>query len=289
MEGAGETGTRRERVIKQGIAATLAAGLGLAGWLVPWNDLLSSGPPQPHVSPGGSLSWEAEGWVKSATESTSSIRVSSGFLGLSSVTLVVPGNALIMVGGKEGGFDDLHEGRRVRAMYDVRPSGLLAKSIEVLGDEPRSERPLPSAVPPEVSTGSRTTPPIPPETRHATENLAPAPPSADKQTGARPSPLKPAETRSPTGAPAPAPKSAETRSAKEIGPRAIPSAAPLARTGLAREARDESSIPGRAMLAPPNAPNEGPRAANAEPRRGQAADPGAVIDWLLKESPASDR
>jgi hypothetical protein len=33
--------------------------------------------------------------------------------------------------------------------------------------------------------------------------------------------------------------------------------------------------------------DEAPRAPSREPRQAQAADPGAVIDWLLKESPAS--
>ena len=58
--GADERGTWLSRAVKLGIAAIAAASLGLAGLLVPWSDLLSSGPPQAHVGPGGTVSWEAE-------------------------------------------------------------------------------------------------------------------------------------------------------------------------------------------------------------------------------------
>jgi len=59
------------------------------------------------------------------------IRVSSGFLGLMSVELVVTPDTLIVVGDKEGGFGDLREGEHVIATYEVRPDTLWAKRVEV--------------------------------------------------------------------------------------------------------------------------------------------------------------
>jgi hypothetical protein len=208
--GADERGTWLSRAVKLGIAAIAAASLGLAGLLVPWSDLLSSGPPQAHVSPGGTVSWEAEGWVKSAGPSTNSIRVSSGFLGLSSLTLIVPLDTLIMVAGKEGGFDDLHEGRRVRAIYEARPTGLRAKSIEVLveGAQPEGRRASESVV---GMGGGRSSSPA--DARRSTEKVAPTAKLTDQRIIVPSPPSTTPDTRSPTGAPAPVATPAETRTA----------------------------------------------------------------------------
>jgi hypothetical protein len=127
------------RAVKVGTVTMVAAGLVLAVALVAWPHLFSSGAGRLRPGPGGSLIGEAEGWVKSAEPSTSTIRVSSGFLGLSSVSLVVAPDTLIIVGGKEGGFGDMYEGRRVRAAYEERPDGFRAKSIEVVVDGARAE------------------------------------------------------------------------------------------------------------------------------------------------------
>jgi hypothetical protein len=62
---------------------------------------------------------------------TGVIRVSSGFLGLMSVELVVTPETLIVVGDKEGGFTNIREGERVVATYEVRPDTLWAKRVEV--------------------------------------------------------------------------------------------------------------------------------------------------------------
>jgi hypothetical protein len=130
----------RRRAVTLGAVAITAASLGLAALLVTWDDLVSSGPGSSlQPGPGRLLSGEAEGWVKGVAPSTNTIRVSSGFLGLSSVTLVVTADTLIMVDGKEGAFDDIHEGRRVRAPYEPYRDGLRAKSIEVLVGAARTE------------------------------------------------------------------------------------------------------------------------------------------------------
>jgi hypothetical protein len=213
--GADERGTWLSRAVKLGIAAIAAASLGLAGLLVPWSDLLSSGPPQAHVSPGGTVSWEAEGWVKNAAPSTNSIRVSSGFLGLSSLTLIVPLDTLIMVAGKEGGFDDLHEGRRVRAIYEARPTGLRAKSIEVLVEGAQSEgrRASESVI---GMGGGRSSSPA--DARRSTEKVAPTAKLTDQRIIVPSPPSTTPDTRSPTGASAPAatPADAQTGARADV-------------------------------------------------------------------------
>lgn len=83
---------------------------------------------------------EARGRVEAVEPVAGIIRVSSGFLGLLSVDLVVRPETLIVVGDKEGGFGDLREGRRVVATYEIRPGTLRATRVEVF---PRGE-PLPS-------------------------------------------------------------------------------------------------------------------------------------------------
>ena len=212
--GTDDRGTWLSRAVKLGIGAITAASLGLAGLLVPWSDLLSSGPPQPHVSPEGTVSWEAEGWVKSAAPPTSSIRVSSGFLGLSSLTVIVPLDTLIMVAGKEGGFDDLHEGRRVRAIYEARPTGLHAKSIEVLveGAQPHERRPSGSV----AGTGSRPSPLA--DAPLGTEKVALPAKLAEPPVGAPSPPSTTRDTRSPAGAAVRAAKPADGQTKAHTSP-----------------------------------------------------------------------
>ncbi len=189
------------------------------------------------------MSWEAEGWVKSATPSTNSIRVSSGFLGLSSVTLIVPLETLIVVAGKEGGFDDLHEGRRVRAIYEARPTGLRAKSIEVLVEGAQSEarRPGESI----IAVGGRSSPPA--DARHGTEKLAPAAKlTAQPSTVPSPASTSP-DTRRPTGAPAPAARPAEP----QPGAHTLPPSA--AETRTAPPAPKPADLPTSARTSSPAA------------------------------------
>jgi hypothetical protein len=84
---------------------------------------------------------EIEGRVVTVEPGAGIIHVSSGFLGLMSVELVVTSDALIVVGDKEGGFGDLREGGRVRAIYDIGAELLRARRIEVLGHGSRVASP----------------------------------------------------------------------------------------------------------------------------------------------------
>ena len=111
------------------IATPMLPGRLLASWLeqsVPW---LSTG--------AASTAEEAQGRVRIVEPGTGIIRVSSGFLGLMSVELVVTPETLIVVGDKEGGLGDIRDGSHVRAAYEARPGTTLhATRVEVVLDTP---------------------------------------------------------------------------------------------------------------------------------------------------------
>jgi hypothetical protein len=83
---------------------------------------------------------EARGRVAIVEPAARRIRVSSGFLGLISIDLVVTNDTLIVVGDKEGGFGDIRHGSEVRAAYEGRPGALWAKRVEVVLDSPSAPR-----------------------------------------------------------------------------------------------------------------------------------------------------
>jgi hypothetical protein len=74
---------------------------------------------------------EAHGSVDTVEPETGIVRVSSGFLGLMSVALLVTPETVIVVGDKEGGLGDLRQGGRVVAAYEVRSGALEARRIEL--------------------------------------------------------------------------------------------------------------------------------------------------------------
>ncbi|HEX2441614.1 MAG TPA: hypothetical protein VHT71_25105 [Methylomirabilota bacterium] len=75
---------------------------------------------------------EARGSVATIELDTRIVRLSSGFLGLISIPLLVTPQTLIVVGNKEGGFGDLRLGERVVATYQVGAEGLEATRIELV-------------------------------------------------------------------------------------------------------------------------------------------------------------
>ena len=86
-------------------AAVVVALIQLAASVMPaWRDIV------PLLSRGAALV-EARGRVETIERETRTIRISSGFLGLTSVALVVTEETLIVVGEKEGGFGDIRAGR----------------------------------------------------------------------------------------------------------------------------------------------------------------------------------
>ena len=97
----------------------------LAASVMPgWRDIV------PLLSRGAAL--EVRGRVETIERETRTIRISSGFLGLTSVALVVTEDTLIVVGEKEGGFGDIRPGEPVVAAYEVGRGALQAKRVEVV-------------------------------------------------------------------------------------------------------------------------------------------------------------
>ena len=85
----------------------------------------------PVLSRGAALV-EARGRIETIERETRTIRISSGFLGLTSVALVVTEETLIVVGEKEGGFGDIRPGEPVVAAYETGRGALQAKRVEVV-------------------------------------------------------------------------------------------------------------------------------------------------------------
>ena len=81
---------------------------------------------------GASLAREARGRVDSIERDTRTVRIASGFLGLSSVALVITETTLIVVGDKEGGFGDIQQGEPVVAAYEPNRRPLQATRVEVM-------------------------------------------------------------------------------------------------------------------------------------------------------------
>jgi hypothetical protein len=141
--------SRRKRLLRVGttlvVGSALLAGGQLVAPILP-GGLLASLLEQhvPWLSTSLSPVGEAQGRVQAVEARAGIIHVSSGFLGLMSVPLVVTSDTLIVVGDKEGGFGDLREGARVKAVYDVGRDILRARRVEVLGHGSRIASPAAS-------------------------------------------------------------------------------------------------------------------------------------------------
>ena len=131
--------SRRMRGVQAVSALGMGAGLIALGWLaapkLPGLLLPMLGQGVAALSPAAWLvvdaHGEARGRVETVEPHTGIIRVSSGFLGLMSVALLVTPETLIVVGDKEGGFGDIRQGERVVAAYEARRGALEAKRVEV--------------------------------------------------------------------------------------------------------------------------------------------------------------
>lgn len=137
---------RRKRLLRVGSILVVGSALLVGGQLIAPilpGGLLASLLEQhaPWLSTRLSPSGEAQGRVQAVEAKPGIIHVSSGFLGLMSVPLVVTSDTLIIVGDKEGGFGDLREGARVKAVYDVGGDILRARRVEVLGQGSRIASP----------------------------------------------------------------------------------------------------------------------------------------------------
>ncbi len=255
------------------LSAGLAGALALGG-LLTREPRTPSGPPPADILALQQL----EGTVKLVEPGGDHLVLARGLLGLDVTHVRVEPQTQITVGNKEGAIGDLREGRRVRVVYQVGPSGPVARSIAVLE----------------------------PGTHDAVRARASAPPPLPS---ASVSGRDRAEATSPTGAPDPARRPAEPGQ-----PRAV-SVEPGSSTGGERAAPARRERPPAAALLPRAAsgPDEGGRTTGAPgspeavrraaPPSGEPAprgptgrnpaaeeeDPAAVVDWLLREHAARRR
>ncbi len=81
---------------------------------------------------GDTLIGIVDGVISSADRGSSVVRVASGLFGRTSVTLIVAPDTEIVVGDELGQFASLEAGRRLRAVYEVRPDGLIARYVDIL-------------------------------------------------------------------------------------------------------------------------------------------------------------
>jgi hypothetical protein len=279
------------RAAKIGTAVLVGAGLVLSAAFIAWPQLFSPGAGRLRPGPGGVLAGEAEGWVHSAEPSTSTVRVSSGFLGLSSISLLITPDTVILVGGKEGGVDDMYEGRWVRAVYEERAGGLRARRVEVAVGGTRAEvgQAAGRPEPPQPATRAVGTEPATPLRERPEQGIrsaaeTPRGPAAEPSgESARTPALSPGVIREgPSRDPAPPPPPVPKAPRRRPDPRPEPQApAAAARRPVEREPRPESRRP---TASPPDVREEpAPRPRDAESRQAQETDPGAVIDWLLQQ------
>src|SRR5260370_16495634 len=76
---------------------------------------------------------EAIGWVSKVEANT--IHVNSGPFGGGVLPLLVTRNTRIMVGSKEGWFEDIRPGGQVKVVYQIAHGKRLARTVQLLVDE----------------------------------------------------------------------------------------------------------------------------------------------------------
>jgi len=76
---------------------------------------------------------EAIGWISKVEANT--IHVNSGPFGGGVLPLLVTRNTRIMVGSKEGWFEDIRPGGQVKVVYQIAHGKRLARTVELLVDE----------------------------------------------------------------------------------------------------------------------------------------------------------
>jgi len=75
---------------------------------------------------------QIEGTVSKVDPAAKTVGVSTGFFGLLGATVRVAEETQIMVQGQPAVITEIKEGDRVKASYEVRDGGNIAKSIEVM-------------------------------------------------------------------------------------------------------------------------------------------------------------
>ena len=94
-------------------------------WACGW---YSSVPRASALEPSGVI----EGDVREAEADTSTVSVSTSLFGFGAIPFAVTRETTIVVGDKEGGFDDLYPGTPVRISYERRDESLVAICVQSL-------------------------------------------------------------------------------------------------------------------------------------------------------------
>jgi hypothetical protein len=160
----------------------------------------------PPARQGDKLIGGIRGVVKATDPAANTVRISSGFLGLGSLLVVVTPETTIAVNGKFGGFGDLDRGQGVRVTYEVHPDRLVAARLEVLDrSSDASEARLPSeqsseAMVPSLAPSAVPLTPVPPGTTTSSSPRVTSPAPVPKRGAVPASPPK-RSVRPPTSAP----------------------------------------------------------------------------------------
>ncbi|MEX2220845.1 MAG: hypothetical protein WEG40_03530 [Candidatus Rokuibacteriota bacterium] len=236
---------------------------------------------------------EAVGWVSKVESNT--IHVNSGPFGGGVVPLVVTKATRIMVGSKEGWFEDIRPGGQVKVAYELYQGRRFARSVELLVDEGTGRF---GRTPAHLKSTAGAPATLERAPAKVTSSRAPAARPAPAPGAAEPPPAMPS-VAAPVAAPRPA-------AAAKPAPAAPPEVRLAPRPGLVPTKpaeivpppqRGSTPTPTRNVAAPDNAARapepsravEPPRPAAPRPvetpgggEGGETTDGSAAVDWLLK-------
>ena len=117
------------------VAVMLTVGAG-PGWL-------QAQRPASPAAPASPMPASLEGTVKKVDATTSTVRVSSGLLGLFPRTLEVTSDTQVQIEGRQAILTEVQEGAKVKASYEVRNGKNIATRLEVMAPPPPKAPPAP--------------------------------------------------------------------------------------------------------------------------------------------------
>jgi hypothetical protein len=237
------------------------------------------------------LDGEAIGWVSKVEANT--IHVNSGPFGGGVLPLLVTRNTRIMVGSKEGWFEDIRPGGQVKVVYEIAHGKRLARTVELLVDEgprrPARPEPRVKSTSGSATGGDATAERVPAKPAVASSPPAPEPKTLEAQPAKPPVaappppsavPAKPAASAPPEVRPAARPEPARAQAIEPAPSR------PSSSNGRGNGAADSGArLPDSSRAAQPATPAAPAATRPAEPPRaseGEGTDGAAAVDWLLK-------
>jgi hypothetical protein len=237
---------------------------------------------------------ETIGWISKVEANT--IYVNSGPFGGGVLPLLVTRNTRIMVGSKEGWFEDIRPGGQVKVVYQIAHGKRLARTVELLVDEgprrparaePRVKSTSGSAAGGDAAGERIPTKPAlvssPPLAEPKTLEVPAAKPPVPAPPPAPTAPIKPAASTPPEARPAARPEPARAQATEPALSR------PAATSGRGNGSADnggrspDAARPSQAATsATPAAPAATRPADPARASEGESTDGAAAVDWLLK-------